>query len=70
MNHHFSYYEETRNLNGQQYETYHEMAIACSQLANVTEFDISFQRTVEMYRTPSELRHLVGTIYEQGGDSQ
>ena len=65
-----SSFEDARTFDGELYSTYRMAAVAMGLYIDGDEFDKAFDEAVTMHATPGELRFMVVTLYQQGGDPE
>ena len=64
----FSSFDEAKVHGSTNYETYREAAVARGLYAEGDEFQKAFDEAVRYQSTPGELRCMLVTMYQQGGD--
>ena len=64
----FSFFENAKVVGTHSYRTYKEAAVTRGLYANGDEFQKAFDEAVRYHSTPEELRCMLTSMYQQGGD--
>ena len=68
MHRRVSSFEDAKKWEARRYPTYRESAVAMGLYEDGYDFDKAFDEAVRIYATPAELRRMVVTLYQQGGN--
>ena len=63
-----STFEDAKKWEARRYPTYRESAVAMGLYEDGDEFEKAFDEAVRIYATPAELRSMIVTFYQQGGN--